>query len=640
MSIFFLKATNISRGKGKSAVATAAYQSGKKLYNELDGITHDCSYKRTEVLYHKLYLPKQAPPIHDNIEVLWNHIQKCCIKKNSRARYAKQFIVALQKELNLSDSIAAVDQFVDNFVSLGYAAQANIHNKPDNPHAHILIAARPYKGDGTINMSALQIKQPVLLTDKNNKYIPEYNNDGTPRMDDHGNPIYLKKPLLDANGKQKYAVRKGKGKEALWCSMNIKSNPLDDKSQLKLWKYKWAEICNKLLEQQHYIKIDPELYNRIYRNGLIYQPIPHIHLGPESFALLKKGVNTNLSDDELAITQHNASCFVKMSISRSDWYNPEWSPALEAYKPQYLNEHLIELVKKRIAWISKKSDGRYNYYPTNEIECKSSTLKKVLTRTQKINEEKYLNLLLTGSIAPIQTPQQKEHTDIKKILGLLTSLNNQVERQLNLNKSYIDLYNNIYANKEIRNFMAMDFVTRGRVKKLKKAKNKLESYISKKKHLKNENRLTPNEEDRLNLLIRSTQEQIKDLEEQILNIKSKPIAKKRYDYFIARLKKSMTNAREKATQKYEEAKIFKLLRKETQELKSNINSTNEQIPEPKILKLIQEINIKEPQKAIEKIIQIKNIIPEEFKKRKEQIQNQNIKNEEHKKVIQRQNKER
>ena len=102
----------------------------------------------------------------------------------------------------------------------------------------------------------------------------------------------------------------------------------------------------------------------------------------------------------------------------------------------------------------------------------------------------------------------------------------------------------------------------------------------------------------------------------------------------------MTNAREKATQKYEEAKIFRLLKKETQELKINISNTNEQIPESRILKLIQEINIKEPQNTIEKIIQIKKLIPEEFKKRKEQIQNQNIKHEERKKVIQRQNKER
>lgn len=102
----------------------------------------------------------------------------------------------------------------------------------------------------------------------------------------------------------------------------------------------------------------------------------------------------------------------------------------------------------------------------------------------------------------------------------------------------------------------------------------------------------------------------------------------------------MTDSREKATKKYEEAKIFRLLKKETQELKSNISNTNEQIPEPKILKLVQEINIKEPQKAIEIINQIKNLIPEEFKKRKGQIQNKNIKNEEHKKEIQRQSKER
>ena len=44
--------------------------------------------------------------------------------------------------------------------------------------------------------------------------------------------------------------------------------------------------------------------------------------------------------------------------------------------------------------------------------------------------------------------------------------------------------------------------------------------------------------------------------------------------------------------------------------------------------------------SLEKIIQIKNLIPEEFQKQKEKAQNQNIKNEEHKKAVQRQDKER
>ena len=268
------------------------------------------------------------------------------------------------------------------------------------------------------------------------------------------------------------------------------------------------------------------------------------------------------------------------------------------------------------------------------------TAEELLNRLEyqfKKSKYKANKLKKAAKAALIETEEFITGTDLIKVINDIETKSNI---RINNNTAYVNLYNNIYANKEIRSFMAMNFVTRGRVKKLKKAKNNLESYISKKKHLKNENRLTPNEEHRLNLLIRATQEQIKYLEDQILSIKNKPVAKKRYDYFLARLKKSMTDAREKATKKYEEAKIFKLLKKETQELKSNISNTNEQIPEPKILKLIQEINIKEPQKAIEKIIQIKNLIPEEFQKQKEKAQNQNIKNEEHKKAVQRQDKER
>ena len=274
------------------------------------------------------------------------------------------------------------------------------------------------------------------------------------------------------------------------------------------------------------------------------------------------------------------------------------------------------------------------------IDFDINTAEELLNRLEyqfKKSKYKANKLKKAAKSALIETEEFITGTDLIKVIKDIETKSNI---RINNNTAYVNLYNNIYANKEIRSFMAMNFVTRGRVKKLKKAKNNLESYISKKKHLKNENRLTPNEEHRLNLLIRATQEQIKYLEDQILSIKNKPVAKKRYDYFLARLKKSMTDAREKATKKYEEAKIFKLLKKETQELKSNISNTNEQIPEPKILKLIQEINIKEPQKAIEKIIQIKNLIPEEFQKQKEKAQNQNIKNEEHKKAVQRQDKER
>ncbi len=46
MAIYHCTCKIISRGKGRSAVGSAAYRSGEKLYNEYDGIEHDYTEKR------------------------------------------------------------------------------------------------------------------------------------------------------------------------------------------------------------------------------------------------------------------------------------------------------------------------------------------------------------------------------------------------------------------------------------------------------------------------------------------------------------------------------------------------------------------------------------------------------------------
>lgn len=55
MAIYHCSIKIISRGKGKSAVAAAAYRSGETLANEYDGITHDYTRKGgiayTEIFY-------------------------------------------------------------------------------------------------------------------------------------------------------------------------------------------------------------------------------------------------------------------------------------------------------------------------------------------------------------------------------------------------------------------------------------------------------------------------------------------------------------------------------------------------------------------------------------------------------------
>ena len=61
MAIYHCSIKIISRGKGKSAVAAAAYRAGEKLTNDFDGETHDYTHKGG-VVHTEILLPSHAPP--------------------------------------------------------------------------------------------------------------------------------------------------------------------------------------------------------------------------------------------------------------------------------------------------------------------------------------------------------------------------------------------------------------------------------------------------------------------------------------------------------------------------------------------------------------------------------------------------
>ncbi len=60
MEIYHCSIKIISRGKGKSAVAAAAYRSGEKLINEYDGVTHDYT-RKSRISHTEILLPAHAP---------------------------------------------------------------------------------------------------------------------------------------------------------------------------------------------------------------------------------------------------------------------------------------------------------------------------------------------------------------------------------------------------------------------------------------------------------------------------------------------------------------------------------------------------------------------------------------------------
>ncbi len=71
---FHFNISMISRGKGKSAVASSAYLAREKITNEWDGITHDYQNKK-DLIHKEIFLPKHAKEEFKDRKILWNSVE-------------------------------------------------------------------------------------------------------------------------------------------------------------------------------------------------------------------------------------------------------------------------------------------------------------------------------------------------------------------------------------------------------------------------------------------------------------------------------------------------------------------------------------------------------------------------------------
>jgi hypothetical protein len=147
VAIYHLSMQTISRGKGKSAVASAAYRSCEKLVNEYDNITHDYSNKK-DLVHKEIIAPDNSPDWIYERQKLWNEVEKVETRKN--AQLGRELNVALPVELDLEKQKELVKNFASiEFVSKGMIADICIHDKGDgNPHAHIMLTRREINENG------------------------------------------------------------------------------------------------------------------------------------------------------------------------------------------------------------------------------------------------------------------------------------------------------------------------------------------------------------------------------------------------------------------------------------------------------------------------------------------------------------
>ena len=144
IAIYHLEAKIISRGTGRSVVvvAAAAYASCSRLYNDYDGITHDYTRKRG-CRYSEIFLSDTAPAQWKDRQTLWEAVET--VEKAKNSRLARELIVALPIELELSDWKQILRQFItEQCTSKGMCTDVSIYDTDGhNPHAHILLTVRP-----------------------------------------------------------------------------------------------------------------------------------------------------------------------------------------------------------------------------------------------------------------------------------------------------------------------------------------------------------------------------------------------------------------------------------------------------------------------------------------------------------------
>jgi len=235
----------ISRSKGQSAVASASYRSGEKLYDER---SQESKYYKREVQPETMILaPSNSPSWVQNREFLWNEVERTEKRKDSQL--AREINIALPKELSNEQQTELIKGYVqDQFVDKGMVADIAIHrDDKENPHAHIMLTMRT--------------------------------------IDEHG----FGKKNREWNADFANAKENNRG------FVKSSENCLSVREQ-------WSEYANKALEKAN---IQERITHQSHADrGL--EILPTVHLGHVASDMEKKGIETDRGNINREVKQHNA----------------------------------------------------------------------------------------------------------------------------------------------------------------------------------------------------------------------------------------------------------------------------------------------------------------------------------------------
>ena len=110
----------VQRSKRQSAVAAAAYQSGKRLFSEYDQKQKYYSHK-SEIVHTEIMLPPHAPPEYADRNTLWNAAE--AIEKQWNSQLARRLVLAIPRDIPPEQQADLIRDYCrEFFVSKGMIA--------------------------------------------------------------------------------------------------------------------------------------------------------------------------------------------------------------------------------------------------------------------------------------------------------------------------------------------------------------------------------------------------------------------------------------------------------------------------------------------------------------------------------------
>ena len=390
IAIYHCSIKIVSRGKGKSAVAAAAYRSGEKLTNEWDGLTHDYT-KKGGVVHSEILLPAHAPPAFSDRSTLWNSVELS--EKSNNAQLAREVEIALPVELSREEQTRLVRDYCSSqFVSKGMVADFNLHDTGGgNPHAHILLTMRPL--------------------DEKGAWLPKSK----------------KEYVLDENG-EKIRLPSGRYK-----TRKVDLVDWNNRENAEVWRRAWADLANDFLAQNNRPeRIDHRSYER---QGI--DQLPTVHVGVSATQMEKKGIVTERGELNRNI---NAANRILREIRRLVRGLKDWIAELKERKtallealtearaqaseptiPQLLARYMEQRSEERADWTSKgKLKGAVSDF--NKVQAAMEFL-----RQKEISTVGTLDRQLDGiceTAVAIRDSMRKAERRIKDIDTLLSHIGN------------------------------------------------------------------------------------------------------------------------------------------------------------------------------------------------------------------------